>query len=188
MTAVSKGCARRHHPRHRQDLHPGRNPQPSGAIEQSRVRDDPDPPRGRLRHRQGRAISLAGGTDDPSAPRTPSTVRGYPKGLKGEESLLEARILAMADTVEAMSSHRPYRPALGPEKALAEIEKNRELLTTRRWWMPASSCFGKGTFVFRATRTIVVTWRRHNFRKKCASHAAGRSRATRSRGLFTLNS
>ena len=46
---------------------------------------------------------------------------GYPKGLKEEEILLEARILAVADVVEAMSSHRPYRPALGIEEALAEI-------------------------------------------------------------------
>lgn len=48
---------------------------------------------------------------------------GYPRGLKGEAILLEARILAVADTVEAMSSHRPYRPSQGIEKALAEIEK-----------------------------------------------------------------
>lgn len=49
---------------------------------------------------------------------------GYPKGLKGEEILFEARILAVADVVEAMSSHRPYRPALGVEAALEEIETN----------------------------------------------------------------
>jgi HD-GYP domain-containing protein (c-di-GMP phosphodiesterase class II) len=46
---------------------------------------------------------------------------GYPRGLKGEEISLEARILAIADTVEAMSSHRPYRAALGLEAALREI-------------------------------------------------------------------
>ena len=46
---------------------------------------------------------------------------GYPGGLKDEEIMLEARILAVADVVEAMSSHRPYRPALGVEAALAEI-------------------------------------------------------------------
>jgi response regulator RpfG family c-di-GMP phosphodiesterase len=46
---------------------------------------------------------------------------GYPNGLKGDEILLEARILAVADVVEAMSSHRPYRPALGIDEALAEI-------------------------------------------------------------------
>ena len=53
---------------------------------------------------------------------------GYPRGLKGEEILIEARILAVADVVEAMASHRPYRPALGIDTALAEIEKNRGLL------------------------------------------------------------
>jgi PAS domain S-box-containing protein len=50
---------------------------------------------------------------------------GYPRGLKGEEILLEARILAVADVVEAMSSHRPYRPALGIEEALKEIESKK---------------------------------------------------------------
>lgn len=49
---------------------------------------------------------------------------GYPQGLAGEEILLESRILAVADTFEAMSSHRPYRPALGIDKAIEEIEKN----------------------------------------------------------------
>lgn len=49
---------------------------------------------------------------------------GYPKGLKGEEITLPARIVAVADVVEAMASHRPYRPALGTEAALAEIKKN----------------------------------------------------------------
>ena len=46
---------------------------------------------------------------------------GYPQGLKGDEILLGARVLAVADVVEAMSSHRPYRAALGVEAALAEI-------------------------------------------------------------------
>ena len=50
---------------------------------------------------------------------------GYPQGLKGDAILLEARILAVADVVEAMSSHRPYRPGLGIEVALEEIAKNR---------------------------------------------------------------
>jgi PAS domain S-box-containing protein len=50
---------------------------------------------------------------------------GYPQGLKGEAILLEARIIAAADVVEAMSSHRPYRPGLGVEAALAEIERGR---------------------------------------------------------------
>ena len=51
--------------------------------------------------------------------------KGYPQGLKGEEILLEARILTIADVVEAISSHRPYRPALGVDAALEEIEKNK---------------------------------------------------------------
>jgi PAS domain S-box-containing protein/putative nucleotidyltransferase with HDIG domain len=49
---------------------------------------------------------------------------GYPNQLKGEDTLLEAKILAVADVIEAMSSHRPYRPALGLDKALIEIEQN----------------------------------------------------------------
>lgn len=48
---------------------------------------------------------------------------GYPLGLKDGEIILEARIVAVADVVEAMSSHRPYRPAVGIEKALEEIER-----------------------------------------------------------------
>jgi HD-GYP domain-containing protein (c-di-GMP phosphodiesterase class II) len=47
---------------------------------------------------------------------------GYPGGLKGEEILPEARILAVADTIEAMASHRPYRAALGIAAALEEVE------------------------------------------------------------------
>ncbi|MCK4391468.1 PAS domain S-box protein, partial [Candidatus Bipolaricaulota bacterium] len=50
---------------------------------------------------------------------------GYPQGLKGEEILLEARILGVADAVEAMSAHRPYRPARGIDKALEEIAQNK---------------------------------------------------------------
>lgn len=50
---------------------------------------------------------------------------GYPRGLQGDQIILEARVLAVADTVEAMASHRPYRPALGIDKALAEIENSR---------------------------------------------------------------
>jgi len=53
---------------------------------------------------------------------------GYPQGLKGEEICLEARIVAVADVVEAMASHRPYRAGLGMDKALAEIRQNRGIL------------------------------------------------------------
>lgn len=50
---------------------------------------------------------------------------GYPEGLKGENILLEARILAVADVIEAMASHRPYRPALSIEAAIDEISENK---------------------------------------------------------------
>jgi putative nucleotidyltransferase with HDIG domain len=50
---------------------------------------------------------------------------GYPRGLKGDEILLEAKIICVADVMDAMSSHRPYRPALGIDKALKEISKNK---------------------------------------------------------------
>ncbi|PLA74458.1 hypothetical protein CYQ88_06130 [Hydrogenovibrio sp. SC-1] len=50
---------------------------------------------------------------------------GYPQGLKGDEICLEARIVAVADVVEAMASHRPYKTALGIEVALDEIKQNR---------------------------------------------------------------
>ncbi|MGA2368000.1 MAG: PAS domain S-box protein [Dehalococcoidia bacterium] len=49
---------------------------------------------------------------------------GYPHGLKDDDIILEARILAVADVVEAMASHRPYRPGLGIDKALDEIRQN----------------------------------------------------------------
>ncbi|MDL1973166.1 MAG: hypothetical protein LWW78_08010 [Deltaproteobacteria bacterium] len=53
---------------------------------------------------------------------------GYPQGLCGKDILLEAGILAVADVGEAMSSHRPYRPAYGIDKALEEISKNKGIL------------------------------------------------------------
>jgi putative nucleotidyltransferase with HDIG domain len=53
---------------------------------------------------------------------------GYPQGLKDNGIMLEARILAVADVVEAMASHRPYRPALGIEVALEEITMNKGIL------------------------------------------------------------
>jgi putative nucleotidyltransferase with HDIG domain len=53
---------------------------------------------------------------------------GYPQGLQSEKILLEARILAVADVVEAMASHRPYRAALGIDKALEEISRNSGVL------------------------------------------------------------
>jgi PAS domain S-box-containing protein/putative nucleotidyltransferase with HDIG domain len=57
---------------------------------------------------------------------------GYPRGLEGEAILQEAKILMVADVVEAMASYRPYRPALGIETALEEIEKNAGVLYDRK--------------------------------------------------------
>jgi response regulator RpfG family c-di-GMP phosphodiesterase len=54
--------------------------------------------------------------------------KGYPQGLHGDEILLEAKIICVADVVEAMASHRPYRPSRGMERALGEIEKNKGAL------------------------------------------------------------
>ena len=53
---------------------------------------------------------------------------GYPQGLKGEDIIIEARIIGVVDVVEAMSSHRPYRPALGIDAALEEISQNKGIL------------------------------------------------------------
>lgn len=53
---------------------------------------------------------------------------GYPRGLEAEDILIEAQILMVADVVEAMMSHRPYRPTVGKEAALEEIEKNAGIL------------------------------------------------------------
>ncbi len=53
---------------------------------------------------------------------------GYPRGLKGNDILLEARVICVADVVEAMATHRPYRPARGVETALNEIRENKGIL------------------------------------------------------------
>lgn len=53
---------------------------------------------------------------------------GYPQGLSGKNILIETKILAVADVIEAISSHRPYRPPLGIDKALEEIFKNKGIL------------------------------------------------------------
>ena len=57
---------------------------------------------------------------------------GYPNGLKGDAILPGARILAVADVVEAMNAHRPYRPALGIEAALQAIEVGKGRLYDER--------------------------------------------------------
>ncbi|MBA7536342.1 Cyclic di-GMP phosphodiesterase response regulator RpfG [subsurface metagenome] len=53
---------------------------------------------------------------------------GYPNNLKGDEIILEAKIIGVVDVVEAMSSHRPYRPALGIDTALKEITQKKGIL------------------------------------------------------------
>jgi len=73
---------------------------------------------------------------------------GYPQGLKGEAILLEARILCVADVVEAMSSHRPYRPGMGIEVALNEIKKNRGNLYDAKVVDACLKLFGEGRFKF----------------------------------------
>jgi HD-GYP domain-containing protein (c-di-GMP phosphodiesterase class II) len=53
---------------------------------------------------------------------------GYPGRLSGDSIILEARVLAVSDVVEAMASHRPYRASLGIDKALEEISQKRGIL------------------------------------------------------------
>lgn len=73
---------------------------------------------------------------------------GYPQGLKGEAIVLGARILAVADVVEAISSHRPYREALGIDKALEEISKNKGILYDADVVEACLKIFNKKKFVF----------------------------------------
>ncbi len=76
---------------------------------------------------------------------------GYPQGLKGEEIVLEARIIAVADVVEAISAHRPYRPAMGVGKALEEIRRGRDLLYDARAVDACLSLFDRGRYTFDET-------------------------------------
>ncbi|MBF0555302.1 MAG: HD-GYP domain-containing protein [Nitrospirae bacterium] len=69
---------------------------------------------------------------------------GYPSGLKGDEILIEARIICVADVVEAMSNHRPYRPALGIDKALGEISANSAVLYDKDVVEACLAVFNKG--------------------------------------------
>lgn len=73
---------------------------------------------------------------------------GYPDGLKGEDILLEARIIAVADTVEAMASHRPYRPALGIDAALEAVNQGKGDLYDAQVVDACTQLFSKGTFRF----------------------------------------
>ena len=76
---------------------------------------------------------------------------GYPAGLKGEQIIMEARIVAVSDVVEAMSSHRPYRPALGIDMALNEIKKGSETIFDPNAVDACITLFKTDHFQFRST-------------------------------------
>ena len=78
---------------------------------------------------------------------------GYPQGLKDGAILPEARILAVADTVEAMASHRPYRPSLGIERALGTIESERGIAYDAAVVGACVKLFREGRFSFDEERT-----------------------------------
>lgn len=73
---------------------------------------------------------------------------GYPHGLRQDEILLEARILAVADVVEAMASHRPYRPALGKDRAMEEIRSGRAAIYDEQVVDACLSLLDPGKFHF----------------------------------------
>ena len=74
---------------------------------------------------------------------------GYPDGIKGENTLLEAKILVVADVVEAMASHRPYRPAMGIDKALEELLNGRGTLYDPDAVDTCIELFNSGKFAFK---------------------------------------
>jgi len=76
---------------------------------------------------------------------------GYPNGIKGKEILLESRIMAVADVVEAMASHRPYRVALGLEAAKEEIIKNRDTLFDTMVVDACVKVISNGNFQFKSS-------------------------------------
>jgi len=75
---------------------------------------------------------------------------GYPRGLVAEQTLMGAKVLAVADVVEAMMSHRPYRPALGIKEALAEIERGAGSLYDAEVSKVCVALFRAGGFEFSA--------------------------------------
>jgi putative two-component system response regulator len=76
---------------------------------------------------------------------------GYPHGLLAEEILIEAKILAVADVVEATSSHRPYRPSFGVRFALDEITRKQGLLYDREVVNACMTAYKKKAFVLKET-------------------------------------
>ncbi|UCG30467.1 MAG: PAS domain S-box protein [candidate division WOR-3 bacterium] len=73
---------------------------------------------------------------------------GYPNGIDGSDMILQARILAVADVVEAMASHRPYRPALSLDETLSEIDKYRDVLYDGQVVDACMKIFRDSTFRF----------------------------------------
>jgi PAS domain S-box-containing protein/putative nucleotidyltransferase with HDIG domain len=81
---------------------------------------------------------------------------GYPNGIRGGDILLEARILAVADVMEAMASDRPYRPSPGLDKALDEITKNSAILYDPAVVNACLAVFSRGGFKFTSSILDVV--------------------------------
>jgi len=81
---------------------------------------------------------------------------GYPAGKPGEDILLETRILSVSDVVEAMASHRPYRPALGVDKALEEIKKNKGVLYDSEVVNVCLKLFNEKSFEFSQLKNSVL--------------------------------
>jgi len=79
---------------------------------------------------------------------------GYPDGLSGDDILIEARILAVADVVEALASHRPYRPALGIDKALEEIREKRGTLYDQEVVDTCLKLFTEKRFKFKESKEM----------------------------------
>jgi HD-GYP domain-containing protein (c-di-GMP phosphodiesterase class II) len=73
---------------------------------------------------------------------------GYPHGLGGEEILIGARIVGVADVVEAMASHRPYRPSIGLDKALEQVSQNIGRLYDQRVVNACLKLFNEKDFRF----------------------------------------
>jgi PAS domain S-box-containing protein/putative nucleotidyltransferase with HDIG domain len=84
---------------------------------------------------------------------------GYPLGIKNGEIIPEAKILMVADVVEAMASHRPYRPALGIDKALAEISRNQGTLYDPEVVAACTRVFNEKAFSFSGERTPGYGWK-----------------------------
>jgi PAS domain S-box-containing protein len=74
---------------------------------------------------------------------------GYPQGLKGDEIVIEAKVLMVADVVEAMASHRPYREALGIDTALEEIIRKKGILYDERVADACVLLFKEKGFIFK---------------------------------------